>query len=44
MDRHILQFYHQNLEEEVFLQTGEELSMTRPKPLVIRFIKTYLCL
>jgi len=44
MDRHILKVYHQNLEEEVFLQTGEELSMTRPKPLVIRFIKTHLCL
>jgi len=44
MDRHILKVYHQNLEEEVFVQTGEELSMTKPKPLVIPFIKTHLSL
>jgi len=39
IDRHILQVYHRKLEEEVFVQTGEELSMTGPKPLVIRFKK-----
>ena len=40
IDRHILQIYRLEKEEEVFLQTGEEKTLFGLKPVVICFTKT----
>jgi len=39
IDRHILQIYRQEKEGEVCTQTGEETTLSGPKPVVIRFTK-----
>ena len=39
IDRHILQIYQQERKREIFTQTGEEATLSGPKPVVIRFTK-----
>jgi len=39
MNRHLLQINHQKKEEEVFVQIGEESSISKLKPLVIHVIR-----
>jgi len=39
IDRHLVQCFRQNQEEEVFTQTREESTSPMPKPLVIHFTK-----